>query len=233
MQIGGLQKNSLIDFPGKVSSVIFCAGCNFDCPYCHNPELVRGAENCPNHLSSGAVYGFLDQRRGFLDGVVISGGEPTLQPDLVEACRKIKDLGFPLKLDTNGSRPGVLQHLIEQGLVDYIAMDLKTDPLLYQTYIKSGCRPDPILASVELIMESGIDYEFRTTCVKPIVTGRTIENILQLIRGARLYALQHFRNSELLHPEFFQEGNLEYSMDEMLNFKALAEQTVDECIIRN
>jgi len=233
MQIGGLQKNSLIDFPGKVSSVIFCSGCNFDCPYCHNPDLVRGPKNCPNHLSRAAVYDFLDQRRGFLDGVVISGGEPTLQPDLANLCRKVKNLGFPLKLDTNGSRPNILQHLIEEGLVDYIAMDLKTDPVLYQTYIKSDCRPDSIVASVELILESGIDYEFRTTCVKPIVTGRTIENILQLIRGARLYVLQRFRNSELLHPEFFQEGDFEYSPDEMLEFKALAEQTVRECIIRN
>jgi pyruvate formate lyase activating enzyme len=232
MHIGGLQKNSLIDYPGKLSSVIFCSGCNFDCPYCHNPDLVRGPSNCPDNLNDGVVYGFLDQRRGFLDGVVISGGEPTLQPDLADLCRKIKDLGFPLKLDTNGSRPNVLHSLIAEDLVDYIAMDLKTDPVLYQTYIKPDCRPDPIVASVELIMASGIDYEFRTTCVKPIVSRRTIENILHLIHGARLYVLQRFRNSELLHPEFFQEGNFEYSGDEVLELKALAEQTVDECIIR-
>ncbi|UCD78988.1 MAG: anaerobic ribonucleoside-triphosphate reductase activating protein [Desulfobacterales bacterium] len=232
MNIGGLQKNSLIDYPGKLSSVIFCSGCNFDCPYCHNPGLVKGQASCPNDLNHGAIYDFLDQRRGFLDGVVVSGGEPTLQPDLVDLCRQIKDLGFPLKLDTNGSRPRVLQHLIEQGLVDYIAMDLKTDPMLYRSFIKPDCRPDPIFASVELIMQSGIDYEFRTTCVKPIVTRRTVENILQLIKGAQLYALQRFRNSELLHPEFFQEGDFEYSDDEMFGLKALAEQKVDECIIR-
>jgi pyruvate formate lyase activating enzyme len=232
MQIGGLQKNSLIDYPGKLSSVIFCAGCNFDCPYCHNPNLVRGLSNCPNNFNAGMVYDYLDQRRGLLDGVVVSGGEPTLQPDLVDVCRKIKDLGFPLKLDTNGSRPGVLQHLIAQGLVDYIAMDLKTDPMLYQSFIKPDCRPDPIVASVELIMQSGLDYEFRTTCVKPIVTRRTIENILQLIQGAKLYALQRFHNSELLHPEFFQDGNCEFDDEALLNLKVLAEQWVDECIIR-
>ncbi|MEJ2169385.1 MAG: anaerobic ribonucleoside-triphosphate reductase activating protein [Desulfobacterales bacterium] len=232
MQIGGLQKNSLIDYPGKLSSVIFCSGCNFDCPYCHNPDLVRGPSNCPDNLKDGAVYGFLDQRRGFLDGVVISGGEPTLQPDLEDLCRKIKDLGFPLKLDTNGSRPKVLHSLIEKDLVDYIAMDLKTDPVLYQTYIKPDCRPDPIVASVELIMACGIDYEFRTTCVRPIVNRRTIENILQLIQGARRYVLQRFRNSELLHPEFFQQGNFEYNGDEILALKALAEQMVAECIVR-
>jgi pyruvate formate lyase activating enzyme len=232
MRIGGIQKSSLIDYPGKVSSVIFCSGCNFDCPYCHNPDLVAGQSTCPNNLDTTAVYGFLDQRRDFLDGVVVSGGEPTLQPDLVDLCRKIKDFGFPVKLDTNGSRPRVLQHLIEADLVDYVAMDLKTDPVLYRSFIKPDCRPGPIVDSIELIMESGVDYEFRTTCVKPIVTSRTIANILQLIQGARLYALQRFRNGEVLHPEFFQNGNCEYSDDEMLELKMLAEQTVDECIIR-
>jgi len=232
MHIGGIQKNSLIDYPGKLSSVLFCSGCNFDCPYCHNPGLVGGHSSCPDELNTGAVYDFLDQRRGFLDGVVVSGGEPTLQPDLVDLCRRIKDLGFPVKLDTNGSRPRVLQGLIREGLVDYVAMDLKTDPVLYRAYIKPDCQPDPIVASVALIMDSGIDYEFRTTCVKPIVTPRTIENILELIKGARRYALQRFRNSGVLHPEFFQNGNCEYSRDEMLQLKALAEQTVDECIIR-
>jgi pyruvate formate lyase activating enzyme len=232
MRIGGIQKSSLIDYPGKVSSVLFCSGCNFDCPYCHNPGLVAGQSTCPDKFDANAIYGFLDQRRDFLDGVVVSGGEPTLQPDLVNLCRRIKDIGFPVKLDTNGSRPRVLQHLIEADLVDYIAMDLKTDPVLYRSYIKPSCRPDPIVDSIELIMESGIDYEFRTTCVKPIVTYRTIENILQLIQGARRYALQRFRNGEVLHPEFFENGNCEFSGDEMLALKALAEQTVAECIIR-
>jgi pyruvate formate lyase activating enzyme len=232
MQIGGIQKSSLIDYPGKVSSVIFCSGCNFDCPYCHNPDLVRGQATCPDRIDPNDVYSFLDQRRNFLDGVVVSGGEPTLQPDLLELCRNIKDFGFQVKLDTNGSRPRVLQHLIEENLVDYIAMDLKTDPVLYRSYIKSDCRPDPIVDSIELIMNSGIDYEFRTTCVKAIVTARTIENILQLIPGARLYALQRFRNGEVLHPEFFKNGQFEYSAKEMMEFKALAEQTVAECIIR-
>ena len=232
MQIGGLQKSSLIDYPGRLSSVIFCAGCNFDCPYCHNPDLAAGPPTCPSDLNTAVIYDFLDQRRGFLDGVVISGGEPTLQPDLADLCRKIKHLGFPLKLDTNGSRPRVLQALIEKGLVDYIAMDLKTDPVLYRSFIRTDCRPDHILASIKLIMESGIDYEFRTTCVKPIVNRRTIVNILQLIQGARLYALQRFRNSELLHPEFFRDGNCEYSNEALLNFKALAEHWVDKCLIR-
>ena len=178
------------------------------------------------------LYGFLNQRRGLLDGVVISGGEPTLQPDLLDLCRKIKGFGFPVKLDTNGSRPQVIQSLVERELVDYIAMDLKTDPVLYQSYIKQDCQPDPIVESIELIMESGVDYEFRTTCVKPIVTSLTVANILELIPGARLYALQRFRQNEVLHPEFFQPGNFEFSDDEMLELKMLAEQSVEKCIIR-
>lgn len=232
MQIGGIQKSSLIDYPGKVSSVIFCSGCNFDCPYCHNPGLVAGQASCPNQLDMQTVSDFLDQRRGFLDGVVVSGGEPTLQPDLMDLCRKIKAFGFPVKLDTNGSRPSVLRQLIDADLVDYIAMDLKTDPALYRSFIKPDCRPDPIVDSVGLIMESGVDYEFRTTCVKPIVTRQTIENILQLIAGARRYALQRFRNGEVLHPEYFINSQCEYSADEMLQLKTLAEQAVDEVVIR-
>lgn len=232
MQIGGIQKSSLIDYPGKVSSVIFCSGCNFDCPYCHNPGLVAGQSSCPDQLDMNAVSGFLDQRRNFLDGVVVSGGEPTLQPDLVDLCRKIKEFGFPVKLDTNGSRPRVLQHLIEADLVDYIAMDLKTDPVLYRSFIQADCRPDPLVDSIALIMDCGVDYEFRTTCVKPIVTARTIENILQLIAGAKLYALQRFRNGDVLHPEFFNNSQCEYSAEQMLQLKALAEQAVDKCIIR-
>jgi len=189
MYIGGLQKSSLIDYPGKLSSVIFFSGCNFDCPYCHNPELARGCATCPGDLTIANICDFLKQRQGFLDGVVVSGGEPTLQNDLADFCKRVKGFGYPLKLDTNGSRPRVLEHLIDEKLVDYVAMDLKTDPVLYKSYIKSDCGPDPILASIRILMESGIDYEFRTTCVKPIVTLETIENMSHLIQGARLCAL--------------------------------------------
>ena len=232
MQIGGIQKSSLIDYPGRVSSVIFCAGCNFDCPYCHNPDLVTGQSACLNNMEAMALCDFLDQRRNFLDGVVVSGGEPTLQPDLVDLCRQIKDFGLAVKLDTNGSRPGVLQNLIAENLVDYVAMDLKTDPMLYRLFIHPDCRPDSIVDSIELIMESGVDYEFRTTCVKPIVSLQAIKNILALIQGAKLFALQRFRNGHVLHPEFFQKGNCQYSDDEMADLKSLAEQSVNECIIR-
>ena len=232
MYFGGLQKSSLIDYPGKLSAVIFFSGCNFDCPYCHNPELARGCATCPGDLTTANICGFLKQRQGFLDGVVFSGGEPTLQNDLADFCKRIKGFGFPVKLDTNGSRPKVLERLIDEQLVDYIAMDLKTDPVLYKSYIKSDCGPDPILASIRILMASGIDYEFRTTCVKPIVTLETIENMSHLIQGAKLYALQRFRNHDVLHPEFFGGVENEYSDAELMQLKAAAEPRVSECIIR-
>ena len=232
MTIGGLQKNSLIDYPGKLSSVIFYSGCNFDCPYCHNPELAKGCLNHTADLDTVKICDFLKQRQEFLDGVVVSGGEPTLQKDLVDLCARIKNLGYPVKLDTNGSRPQVLLELIKKELIDYIAMDLKTDPVLYASYIKRGCEPDPLISSIRIIMSSGIDYEFRTTCVKPLVTSQVIENISRLIQGADLYVLQRFRNNGVLHPEFFRDCDYEFSNDELLQLKAVAESWVGRCIIR-
>ena len=232
MHIAGLQKNSLIDYPGKLSSVVFFSGCNFNCPYCHNPDLARGCPTCATDLNPATICNFLEQRQGFLDGVVVSGGEPTLQKDLVDLCTRIKDLGYPVKLDTNGSRPDVLLDLIEKGLVDYIAMDLKTDPVLYASFIKGDCNPDPLLSSIRIIMTSSIDYEFRTTCVKPIINSEVINNISQLIQGAQLYVLQRFRNSGVLHPEFFQDCDCEFSNDELLQLKDVAEKWIGNCIIR-
>jgi pyruvate formate lyase activating enzyme len=232
MHLGGLQKSSLIDYPGKLSSVIFLSGCNFDCPFCHNPALARGSAGCPADLTPSNIYAFLEQRQGFLDGVVISGGEPTLQHDLEDFCRQIKKIGFPVKLDTNGSRPEVLERLIDEKLVDYVAMDLKTDPVLYKSYIKADYGPDPILASIRILLASGINYEFRTTCVKPIVTLATVANISRLIQGARLYALQRFRSIDLLHPEFFGGEENEYSDEELSQLKSSVEHRVNKCIIR-
>jgi len=232
MNIGGLLKNSTIDYPGKLSCGVFLWGCNFDCPYCHNPDLVKSGSLRGAEINCQDVYRFIDERKGFLDGVVISGGEPTLQGDLFDLCKHIKQMGYPVKLDTNGSRPRVIQQLIDEGLVDYIAMDLKTEPEKYPTYIKPDCDMTAILSSIKAIMESGIGYEFRTTCVKPIVTARIIENICQLIQGAAVYALQRFRKTEMLHPEFFKEADYEYTDDEMLQLKAVAEPWVRQCILR-
>lgn len=232
MRLGGLQKNSLIDYPGKVSCVLFLSGCNFDCPYCHNPDLVRDSLPCHAYPDEKAVYEFLERRKGFLDGVVISGGEPTLDESLFSLCEKIKRIGYPLKLDTNGSQPQVIKCLIDEGLVDYIAMDIKTDPLHYSPLIIKEYDPGHILTSIHTIMETARAYEFRTTCVKPIVAEQTIESIAKTIRGATLYALQHFHNSKVLHPEYFRENQGSYDEGGLMHLKSIAEPWVKKCIVR-
>ena len=232
MILGGIQKSSLVDFPGKVSCVLFLSGCNFDCPYCHNPNLARGYKE--NFQASGeyGIYDFLRHRKGLLDGVVISGGEPTLDKDLIPLCRAIKRIGYSVKLDTNGSRPGVLSKLLDDGLVDYIAMDVKTDALHYRPYIKKDFNPERILSSIRTIMEKAGAYEFRTTCVKPIVDEAIVKNIATIIKGAKLYALQRFHETDILHPEFFDRGDAGYDDGDMARLKSVADPFVEECIIR-
>src|SRR6056297_2648426 len=169
MNIGGFQKSSLIDYPGKISCIVFLTGCNFDCPYCHNPDLVRYGRENTSAIDPKELEAFLVKRQGLLDGVVITGGEPTLQTDLTALCRRIKSMGFSVKLDTNGSRPRVLAQLIEEDLLDYVAMDLKTDPARYSPLISRTCKPSSIRSSVQAILSSGLPHEFRTTCVWPLV----------------------------------------------------------------
>jgi pyruvate formate lyase activating enzyme len=231
MHLGGLQKSSLIDYPGKVSCVFFLSGCNFDCPYCHNPGLVEWNLRCHSCPDEKAAYEFLETHKGFLDGVVISGGEATLNGNLIPFCQKIKQIGYPVKLDTNGSWPQVLKRLIGEGLVDYVAMDIKTDPLNYPPVIAKDYNPAPIFESIQTIMETAREYEFRTTCVKPIVTEDAFENIVRSIRGANLYVLQHFQNGMVLRPEYFRH-NGHFKEEELMHLKSIAEPRVKRCIIR-
>jgi len=232
MIIGGLHKNSLIDYPGKISCVIFLSGCNFDCPYCHNPELAKGRSLGSDFLSENLIFDFLETHKGFLDGVVISGGEPTLQNGLISFCKKIRLMGYPVKLDTNGSRPEIISKLIDEGLINYIAMDIKTDPSHYTPLIKNNCSLDKILSSIRIIMESEIDYEFRTTCIKSLVDEETVEIISHLINGSKLYALQQFSKTDVLHPEVFKDNTDVYRDDELMQLKSVANQWVNKCIVR-
>jgi len=233
LKIGGFQKNSLIDYPGKISCVIFLSGCNFICPYCHNPLLLK-----KNGFSIDVkdIYDFLKVRKGLIDAAVISGGEPTIQKGLILFCEKIKEIGYPIKLDTNGSHPTVIRDLINKGLVDYIAMDIKTDPLdsmRYSSLIREDCSSEHILESIRVIMESEIPYEFRTTCVKPFVDENTVETITHnVIYGAKLYILQEFHRAEILNPLFFKDEKDFYSFDKLKDFKAIADKSVQKCIIR-
>ena len=230
VQIGGLQKISMIDYPGRLSAVIFLSGCNFHCPYCHNPDLARGTAR--NAVSEKDLMDYLDARRNLLDGVVVSGGEPTLQEGLADLCRTVKARGYAVKLDTNGSHPEILQALIREGLVDHLAMDIKTDP---DDYAPSLCLHDPaeaIRASIKLIMASGLPYEFRTTCFRPIVDSRTIEHIAGLIKGAKVYAIQKFCAKETLDPDAGSSGNISFDDNALMHLKAIAEPMVEHCFVR-
>jgi pyruvate formate lyase activating enzyme len=232
MNFGGLQKASLIDYPEKVSCVLFFSGCNFECPYCHNPQLAKGCIKVAPFRNGEGIYGFLERRRTFLDGVVISGGEPTLDKDLVTLCEKIKRMGYPIKLDTNGSRPDIIEKLIHEDLVDYIAMDVKTDLFHYAPFIQKDPDPALILRSIEAVMTSAPDYEFRTTCVRPFVDEKSIESIARTIGGAKLYVLQPFRPGEVLHPEFFRGQETVYDKDQMTVLQSIAAPWVEACIVR-
>ena len=171
-------------------------------------------------------------RRNWLDGVVISGGEPTLQNDIPRFCDKNQILGFPVKLDTNGSHPEVLNRMISEGLLDYIAMDIKTAPDRYEPVIAEKFDSDNILESIRLIMGSPVPYEFKTTCVKPLINESIMEIITGLISGARRYAIQRFHGKDILKPEFFETGDTVISEEEFKNFAALARGRVKECIVR-
>ena len=194
MLIGGLQKTSLLDYPGKISAIVFTQGCNFRCPYCHNPELLKADGNTLN-MSVSTVLDFLKTRRGKLDGVVITGGEPCLHADLPEFIKEIKQLGFLVKLDTNGSCPGMLERLINENLLDYIAMDIKAPPDKYPLIAGVKTDVEKIQQSAKLIMESKIDYEFRTTIIKEMHSLDDIVSICKLVGNVKYY-LQNFEDSE-------------------------------------
>jgi len=232
MILGGLQKSSMIDYHGKVSCVCFLTGCNFDCPFCHNSHLVRRDLAKLDPVDESGLYRFLESRKGLLDGVVVSGGEPTLDRELIPLCRQIKAMGYPVKLDTNGSLPDVIESLMDERLVDYIAMDVKTDPSRYPLFIKREFNPANVLRSIRMIMEWDGEYEFRTTCVKPLVDKKVVENIAGIIEGAEQYALQGFRDKDLLHPEFFQGVKPGYEEEEMKALQSTAEPWVKRCILR-
>ena len=192
MKISGIQKLSMVDFNTHVSCTLFTSGCNFACPFCHNAGLVQNNEE---EILQQDIFDFLYKRRNMLDGVVISGGEPTLHADLPEFIARIKKLGFLIKLDTNGTNPEMVKYLVENHLVDYIAMDIKNS---IDGYPKTIGRPiifDKIKTSIDYIMSCGIDYEFRTTLVKEFHNAEEIKKIADLIPNAKRYFLQRFIDS--------------------------------------
>ncbi|MCX6652532.1 MAG: anaerobic ribonucleoside-triphosphate reductase activating protein [Methanomassiliicoccales archaeon] len=202
MRIVGFSKTSLLDWDGMVSAVIYLPGCNFRCPICHNRDLVLEAEKL-EEVPWQQVEEFILEHREFLDGVVVTGGEPTIHKDLPDLLRRLKRLGVKVKLDTNGTHPEMLQDLIRSSLVDYVAMDLKA-PLddLYEDVAGTKVDLAKIKRSIETIMSSGLDYEFRTTIVPVLLKDQDYERIAAYIGTARKYALQHFRPQNTLDPNF-------------------------------
>ena len=237
--IGGIQKTTLVDFPGKVAAIVFTQGCNFRCGYCHNPSLLAYPSlegglksvisgwgiNSKTHLhltskgeSAKDFFSFLQTRIGKLDGVVITGGEPTLQSGLYDFIKKIKQMGFEVKLDTNGTNPQIIKHLIKDNLLDYIAMDIKAPLEKYPQIVNivslsegEGVRErvnfvlNNIQKSIALIMQSKIDYEFRTTVLKSQLSYDDFDQIGQMIKGAKIYYLQKFVPAEILDKKFLNE----------------------------
>lgn len=197
MQIGGFQKVSLIDYPGKVACVVFTQGCNFRCPYCHNSELiplVTGRDLIPEQQ----ILGFLERRQDKLQGVVITGGEPTLQHDLISFLQKIKSLRYSIKLDTNGSRPWVLREVLNSGLVDFIAMDIKATPEKYFQLAGTPVSLPNIQESMDLILSSGLEHQFRSTIIRNLLSEADVLRIRDWIKNTSPYILQNFSAGPLV-----------------------------------
>jgi pyruvate formate lyase activating enzyme len=212
MKISGLQKLTLLDYPGKMACTVFTYGCNFRCGFCHNALLVTESNN--DNISEDEFFSFLKKRQGILDGVCISGGEPTLQSELKDFIIKVKSLGYAVKLDTNGSNPRLLKNLIEENLLDYVAMDVKNSLEKYSQTCGCEVNIENIKESVSIIMKSGIDHEFRTTTVREYHSTEDFESIAQWLNGDSKYFLQHFEDSGNL----IADNLSPFSKDEMLSF---------------
>ena len=207
VRCSGVQAFTLIDFPQSIACIAFLPGCNFRCGYCHNPEFVlpeRLKETQESWIDEDVFLTFLEKRRGLLDGVVISGGEPTIHAGLPDFIRRIRALGFKVKLDTNGSRPEVIGPLLDEHLLDYVAMDVKTSLERYPELVGPCIRPAAIAESIALIRERAPDYEFRTTLIRECHDDETVGKIRSLVQGAKRYRLQTYRPSVTLDPAFNQ-----------------------------
>ncbi len=228
MNIQGLQKLTLLDYPGKMACTIFTAGCNLRCPFCHNSRLVINPEK-QSEYSEEEIFKFLKKRAGILDGVAITGGEPLLQKDIEDFIRRVKDLGYSVKLDTNGTFPEKLRDLVEKGLVDYVAMDVKNSAELYaETIGISGYDISKIKESINFLLEGKVDYEFRTTVVREFHSVFGMNGLGEMIKGAKRHFLQGFIDSG----ELIGFGMSAVPLEEMERMKKIMLQYVDECEIR-
>lgn len=233
MRISAIQKFTTLDFPGKSACVVFTAGCNFRCGFCHNPEFVlpeslKQLEE--SFIPEEAFWGFLRLRQGLLEGVTLSGGEPLLQGDLPAFLKRIKEMGFAVKLDTNGALPELLEPILKSGSVDYVAMDIKTSLARYGELTGACVRPEAIRKSIDLIRSLSPDYEFRTTIVREHHDAETLDAMRELVRGSRRYALQGFRPGTTLDPTFEQYAAV--GEEELKQLGTVFQEDVDELLTR-
>ena len=201
MRIGGFQKFSLSDFPGAISAVLFSQGCTFRCPYCHNPELVDESLYQATQ-DADDILRFLYHRAKQLQGIVLTGGEPTMQDDLEEFARALKAMGYKVKLDTNGTNPRLLERLVASGLLDYIAMDVKAPLASYSRVVCAEVRTEDVSSSIKLVRDSGISHEMRTTFVEGLLTMDEMRGLAELVKGCQKYVLQGFAPSKTLDPGY-------------------------------
>jgi len=231
MQIKGLQKLTLIDYPDKVAATIFVSGCNFKCSYCHNPELVTASkEKKTREYKENEILDFLKERVGFLDGVCITGGEPTLNKNLPEFIKKIRKMKYNVKLDTNGTNPNMLEKLVKEKLVDYIAMDIKAPLDKYKEIIKSEVDIDNIKKSIEIVKKMK-NHEFRTTVVQGLLNKEDITKIAYLIKGANAFYLQQFKPLNCLDKSFDKKEP--YPKEEIEKIRDSIKKLFDVCEIRS
>lgn len=225
MKISGLQKLSLVDFDGHMSATIFTSGCNFACPFCHNSRLVNNIEE---EINTQEILDFLIKRKNMLDSVCISGGEPTLNPDLPEFIKKIKEIGYIVKLDTNGTNPDMIKYLYTNKLIDYVAMDIKNSYNKYPLTAGKNLNIDNVKTSINYIMNCGIDYEFRTTLIAEHHTIDDIHDIAKMIKHAKRYFLQKFEDSG----ECLTNGLHAVNKEDAIQYKELLEKKISKVSLR-
>lgn len=231
-KIAGLQKTSLIDYPKKISAILFTQGCNFRCCYCHNPELIPFNQELIFNISENEVLDFLKKRKHKVEAICITGGEPLLQSGLRDFLQKVKKMKYKVKLDTNGSNFEILKHLIEEKLVDYIAMDYKAHRDLFETITGANGIFKEVEKTRDFLISSKLKYEFRTTIIPKLFTDLDIEKIAQELHGARLVYLQNFHdNGKLLDQSLV--GETGFPIDKLKEYKKLMEKHVKKCGIRN
>ena len=226
--IKGLQKLTLLDYPGKIAATVFLGGCNLRCPFCHNASLVL-PEKFGDTISDEEFFAFLESRKGRLEGVCVSGGEPTLYPNIAEFLGKIKAMDFLVKLDTNGTRPEVLKSLVDKGLLDYVAMDIKNSPLRYSETV--GISDFDILGVAEstaYLLEGKVDFEFRTTVVKELHSAEDIKNIGKWLEGDEKFFLQTFKDSG----DLIGTGYSGYSAKEMEELLEILKKSIPNANLR-